>query len=87
MVYQYLVAVNTPELPQSFLELLEKFAPRYPLFGNVYVLHHSTKLTLSQFRQLVEDTLPASVSFYVCIPQEGEHIPSREPLQGPRLSR
>jgi hypothetical protein len=77
-MYQYIVAVNTPDPPQEFLDFVKHFAPNYPLFGHVYVLFHSTKFTVEQLRDLVEKTLPDEVSFYVGIAQDGVHVPSRK---------
>lgn len=77
-IYQYIVAVNTPNPPQEFFDFVRHFAPNYPIFGHVYVLFHSTKLTVEQLRESVEKTLPDEVSFYVAIAQEGIHVPSRK---------
>ena len=46
-------------------------------FG-VYVVFHSTLLSIPQLRKLVEDTLPSSVPFFVGICSEYDHVPSRE---------
>jgi hypothetical protein len=77
-VKQYVIAINSSAAPPQFLALIEKFAPRFALFGHVYILYHRQEFSSEQLKELVEPTLPPDISFYVGVLHDGIHTPPRE---------
>lgn len=74
----YLIAIGDAEPTAAFNDLLERFAPRFPLRQGVHVCFHSTLLSTDELSRLVRDTLPKGVPFFVAIPKDYHFEPREE---------
>jgi len=77
---RYLIVIDSSDSPKAFLDLLEKFSPRWNLFAGVHVLQHTTQLSLEELNLMIRGTLPDEVAYFVAIVPESEFVPSREAI-------